>query len=159
VSTRPLPAIPPDQWSSHPAWETRAYPALVGFHDRYRRETSRLVAAAQDAAVSQAELTDSCTRLREDLHNHEAVEEQVLYPWIEEHYAVELGAQREQHAALNRQLDRVIELAPVSPRAALRGELAELDRILRDHLAAEEALCVPVLLGMSAEEFAGVVGD
>jgi iron-sulfur cluster repair protein YtfE (RIC family) len=159
VSTRPLPAIPPDQWSSHPAWETRAYPALVGFHDRYRRETSRLVAAAQDAAVSRAELIDSCTRLRELLHNHEAVEEQVLYPWIEKQYALELGAQREQHAALNRQLDRVIELAPASPRPALRSELTQLERILRDHLAAEEAQCVPALLDMSPEQFAEVVGD
>jgi len=159
MSRRLLPELPASRWPSHPAWETQAYPALVGFHDRYRRETRRLVAAAQDAAVSAAELGADCARLRERLHNHEAVEEQVLYLWIEQQYAVDLAAQRAQHAALNEQLDRVLQRVAGAPRPIIRSELNELDRILCAHLDAEEAICVPVLLEMSAEMFAAVVGD
>lgn len=160
MSRRQFPeGLEPDTWASHPAWSTQAYPALVGFHDRYRRETARLVAAAMDDAESIGELRDACVQLSEHLHNHEAVEEQGLYPWIEGRYGLDLSAQVSQHARLNEVLVSVLEhLEGDGGRAELRQRLVVLDDCLQTHLTAEERICVPALLAATADEFAALVG-
>jgi hypothetical protein len=156
MTRRALPDLPASRWHLHPAWESQAYDALVGFHDRYRRETSRLVAAAQDPKVAAGELRDAVRGLEEILHNHEGVEEGGLYPWIAARYDVDFTAMCAEHARLNEQLAAtgayLGEADPVRPVA--RDHLVRLDQLLRAHLAAEEALCVPVLLELSADAYA-----
>lgn len=160
MSKRRLPEeLVPSSWSAHPSWAAYAYPALVGFHDRYRRETSRLVAAAMDEAVPVGSLRDACAELREHLHNHEAVEEQGLYPWIEARYDVDLSTQVAEHARLNEALEVVARrLTGGGDRAALRDDLVALDQCLRAHLAEEERLCVPALLAASTDELGALLG-
>jgi len=158
---RSPPVIPAAQWHSHPCWTRQAYGPLVGFHDGYRRETARLVAAAMDPAVSSAELEKACRELAGKLHAHEQVEEQQLYPWLESHFTIVLATQRAEHAALNACLDRAIAQLgrPAAQRPEHRAALLELDSALRSHLAAEEGICVPALLELPAEAFHALTGD
>jgi iron-sulfur cluster repair protein YtfE (RIC family) len=158
---QPLPDIAPERWHEHPAWTRQAYDALVGFHDRYRRETSRLVAAAADEQITREELLRDCTTLEDRLHTHEAVEEQGLYPFIEQRFDVELEPLRLEHQELNSCIDKLKAMlaTPGIERHLLRRELARLDQTLREHLRAEEAVCVPALLAISAADFHTLTGD
>jgi iron-sulfur cluster repair protein YtfE (RIC family) len=141
-------------WEGHPNIGGLAG-TLLYIHDSFRETSAALVALADATG------TDVLARMRrlfrplaQTLHHHHHAEEQMLFPLVREHTAVHPAALVEDHHALMALLAAVeTALARDDHMAAdLAALVRRLDDALRDHLAREEAIAVPVLLALTPEQ-------
>ena len=92
------------------------------------------------------------------MRSHEAYEERKLYPFLSERWSVDFGPARAGHTLLHARYDAVVARfretsSDESKRLALIEALAAHDEVLREHLDLEEELVIPLLLGLTPDEF------
>jgi hypothetical protein len=160
---RTLPQIPREEWAAHPRFRSQAL--LLGSHANFRRVSRYLIdSASREAFVGLHSLFD---RWIAAMRSHEAYEERKLYPYLEYRWGVSLDEARVGHEALHARADDVVEafrsLArpaganvtdEVDEGNAVLAALEAHDRTLDAHLRVEEEAVIPLLLALSAEEFA-----
>ena len=146
-----------DQWAAHPNYP--AHVLLLGSHDNFRH-ISRLLISDASSGGAVRPLGVLYMRWRAGMRNHEAYEEGKLYPFLRRRFCVSTDDVQRGHKELHEADERV--RAALSDLVfggqehaddALYRALLDHDRILRAHLALEEELVIPLLLGLSRDEF------
>lgn len=157
VSTTEATALSRDQWSSHPRFPSQAL--LLGSHENFRRVSGYLIEEAAGEASARA-IGGLYRRWISAMRSHEAYEESKLYPFLERRWHTSLEAAERGHHELHTAHDAVISAldAAVSSEEgraddALHLALVRHDEVLREHLALEEDMVIPLLLALSSEEF------
>ncbi len=157
--TRNPPDIPRSAWREHPNYPSQVL--LLGSHDNFRSASSALIAAAQKNA-DPASLLQYYRRWISGMRSHETYEERKLYPFLERRWGVSMRESQEGHQALHDAHDRVLfafsNLRSSAPgdagaRTLLVLALKRHDEVLCEHLRVEEDAVIPLLLGLSPQEF------
>lgn len=150
-ATEPLRA----DWGRDPAWSKQAFEPMLAGHDALRVAAAALVPLVAELETPPQELIDAVQQLASQLRTHHAVEEHLLYPWVEQRFDVELGPLSGEHRALEAAfagIDAILGEGRPAP-GALRDAAVALDADLRAHLRREEDLFVPILLSLPGPEW------
>ena len=147
-----IPDIPRENWPQHECYPQRS--GLLRSHDSFREISDYLVGKSRGAdALSIGNLIFLFLRWKQAMKNHEAYEERKLYPYLAEKFGVSFADMERQHEQLGELERRVIAAWGEGDCEATATSLAEHDRILKDHLLAEEDRVIPLILSLTADEY------
>jgi Hemerythrin HHE cation binding domain len=138
-------------WNRHP---NIAGPAstLLAIHDQFRAASRRIASVIDREPPDLGWARRAFGSLGMTLHHHHHAEEVMLFPLVLER----TGSAPERLVADHEVLKDAIAAVEVSLRKgepiAARAAIGSFDEVLVAHLDREEALVVPVLLGMTALE-------
>ncbi len=138
-------SIPRDQWEAHPNFPEHAL--LLGSHESFRQISRHL---------RQHPLQKGAAWLyrhwKAAMANHERYEEEKLYPYLEARWGVSMDRALAGHKALHN-ADLRVRAYLEAPGPALEDALTNHDEVLKEHLALEEEMVIPLLLQLSRQEF------
>jgi len=138
-------------WDRHP---NIAGPAstLLAIHDQFRAASRRIAFLIDRDSPDVGWVRHAFRPLATTLHHHHHAEEVMLFPMV----LARTGTAPEQlvrdHQTLMDAIAAVEAALSDGDTTRARATIASFDEILIEHLAREEALVVPVLLGMTARE-------
>jgi iron-sulfur cluster repair protein YtfE (RIC family) len=138
-----------ETWERHPNFGGIAS-MLLHIHDSFRATSSRLVALSNEPSAAE-EMRRLFSPLAATLHHHHHAEEQMLFPLVKKQTGVHPANLEEEHVTLMKRLDEVA-VALGAETYDLTDLVRALDVELRDHLAREETLAIPVLLELTRED-------
>ena len=144
-------------WKDHPNYRTQGL--LLGAHENFRRISRHLVDEAASSfdrdpdAAPRPDLLDLFTRWNSAMRNHEAYEERKLYPYLHAKHGVDCSELEAQHARLGTAENDLHVAYDDNDRRQVADVLRLHDSILVPHLAQEEDMVIPWLLGMSPDDF------
>ena len=145
---------------------------MVMVHDSFRREFALMPGLVHRVATGDREraqvVTEHIGYVSTILHHHHHGEDADVWPLLEQRCPAEcaplveqMEAQHEQIARIGQEIDETSRDwagADEAPREALAAALARLLPVLREHLASEEKLVVPLMEQyITANEWNGIV--
>jgi iron-sulfur cluster repair protein YtfE (RIC family) len=138
-------------WDRHPNIGGPAS-TLLAIHDQFREASRRIASSVHREFPDVGWLRRAFRPLAITLHHHHHAEEAMLFPMV----LARTGTAPEQlvrdHQVLTNAISAVEVALSHGDTIEARATIASFDDILVEHLAREEALVIPVLLGMSARE-------
>ncbi len=146
-----------ERWPEHPRFASQAL--LLGSHASFRRISRALLEAG--AAVPEGAIAASSLAVRQRLfaqwqgsmRSHEAYEERKLYPFLRHRFGVTTAQLEAGHEALHVIERELGASAETGDEVGWSGAMARYDRMLDQHLNAEEDLVIPCLLALAPAEF------
>ena len=145
------PQISRAQWRSHPRFSRQAL--LLRSHEGFRGRSRWLIHLAERRDTDLAWIERSFHQWMWGMRSHEAYEEGKLYPYLTCRYGISMEDLEAGHHELSRLRRKVFGALDVRDRQELHAALVEFDTELVDHLRKEEDVVIPLLLGLSPEEF------
>ena len=127
------------EWTAHPNIGGPAS-MLLGIHDQFRRVAEHLLTLEAGARTAR-----TFGPLASVLHHHHHAEERMLFPLVEH----KTGTAPARLVSDHEELTAAIAAVETS---YTKDAVARFERVLRDHLAREELLVVPVLLSLRNDE-------
>jgi len=151
------PRLPREQWAQHPHFPGQAL--LLGSHASFCAINARLIEQAQRGGTA-AHLESRYRSWIAAMRSHEGYEEHKLYPYLARRWGVSFDEAEAGHHALHEAHAGVLSAfsglrtqESADRRASVVKALQEHERVLQAHLQVEEDLVIPLLLGLSPNEF------
>lgn len=150
TATQDFLRLPRDRWEAHPNYPRQVL--LLGSHDAFR-QVSRVLIERAEGSGDVAGIAWVFEYWKGGMSGHEHYEEGKLYPYLEARWGLSCDALRDGHEALGALDERVRRAVEADDREALKAALRAHDRVLNEHLDAEEGLVIPALLALAPAEF------
>lgn len=122
---------------------------LMSSHHAFRRDIACFARALHDTVVDLGVLREEWSRFREALHGHHTVEDTAVFPDMRTRHP-ELASAIDELDRHHRAIDPLLAALP-EDLAGVREVVTSLQRLLAEHLDAEERAIIPHLRG--ANEF------
>ncbi len=139
------------EWEKHPNIHGMAG-FLLHIHDSFRRTSAELVTLSGAGADALPRMRRLFSPLLHTLHHHHLIEEQSLFPLVRTQTGDHPALLVEEHGTMMSRLGEVAEALKNDDVDEIARLMRLLDEELVAHLAAEEAIAIPVLLELTHAE-------